>query len=172
MNFQEMIERLMQQNRQRQVPHAVMQQQQMQAQEQARNQAIMQEQMRINRQEAMSAQPIRPDGTNQRLLDRVGNRLRQVPPEQMQMLHEQLPQSAPSASPEMMMERGGMGALPNAFLQRLQQMEAMQPQLQDELQTGAGGWLPLREQHIRMKPQQPRLETHPELFGLGFGVQR
>ena len=126
MNFQEMIERLMQQNRQRQAPHAVMQQQQMQDQEQARNQAIMQEQMRINRQEAMSAQPIRPDGTNQRLLDRVGNRLRQVPPEQMQMLHEQLPQSAPSASPEMMMERGGMGALPNAFLQRLQQMQQQQ----------------------------------------------
>lgn len=145
MDFQEMIERLMQQNRQQQAPHAVMQQQQMQAQEQARNQAMMQEQMRINRQDAMSAQPIRPDGMNQRLLDRVGNRLRQVPPEQMQMLRQQLPQSAPAASPEdiqrqMQLDRGGMGALPSAFLQRLQQMQQQQ--------------------------------VPPTSFGRGYGVQR
>ena len=144
MDFQELIKRLMQQNINQQAPHAVMQQQQMQAQEQARE-AIMQQQMRKNRQDAMSAQPIRPDGMNQRLLDRVGNRLRQVPPEQMQMLQQQLPQSAPVASPEdiqrqMQLDRGGMGALPNAFLQRLQQMQQQQ--------------------------------VPPTSFGRGYGVQR
>tara|TARA_R110002012_G_scaffold283327_1_gene473648 strand:+ start:31 stop:516 length:486 start_codon:yes stop_codon:yes gene_type:complete len=161
MDFKEMIERLMRQNMQQQAPNAAMQHQQMQA-EQARNEA-MQQQMQRRGLGQLSDMDV------QRIQQMQQNRLRQVPPEQMQMLHQQLPQSAPAASPEMMMERGGMGALPNALMERLQQM---QPQLQDELQTGASGWLPLREQHIRMKPQKPRLETHPELFGLGFGVQR
>ena len=104
--------------------------------------------------------------------DQLMQIIQQLSPEQIQKLQQELAgQSAPAASNQQMQQGvgSGLGSLPNAFMERLQQQ---QPQLQDELQTGAGGWLPLREQNIRMKPTQPRLETHPELFGLGFGVQR
>lgn len=147
MDFREVLQRLMQQQ---QDPQKYMsdseqmllnqrQHQQMQAQEQARDQ-MMQEQMKMNRQKAMSAQPIRPDGLNQRLLDRVANNtLRQVPPEQRQMLLQELAgQSAPAASiQQMQMQRGGLGALPNAFMQRLQQQQQNQVP-QDALGLGYG----------------------------------
>lgn len=89
---------------------------------------MLQRLMQQNMQQQQDPQKYMSDSEQMMLnLNRMQqNRLRQVQPEQMQMLQQQLPQSAPAASPEMMMERGGMGALPNAFLERLQQMQQQQ----------------------------------------------
>jgi hypothetical protein len=169
MDFQEMIKRLMQQSGQHQSPVSDgdmqrIQQMQAQEQEQARRNQMMQQQMQQNR-------------------------LRQVPPEAIQMLQQQLPQSAPAASPEMMMERGGRSGHPlgpqldsdmaeilkRAIAGKLlsrgpmePKVQAPPPRLQDELQLGAGGWLPLQEQHMRMNPQK----VPPASLGPGYGVQR
>ncbi len=111
MDFKEMIERLMQQNMQQQAPISDMDMQRIQQQQ-------PQQQAPISDMDIQKMQQIQQQMQQ--------NRLRQVSPEQMQMLQQQLPQSAPAASPEMMIERGGMGALPNAFMERLQQMQQQQ----------------------------------------------
>jgi hypothetical protein len=120
MNFRDVIQNLMQQQSQ-QAPISDMDMQRIQQQQQP--------------------QPQQQAPISDMDIQKMQQMMQQLNPDQLRALQQEMAgQSAPAASPQQMMQQGagsGLGSLPNAFMQRLQQQKQNQVP-QDALGLGYG----------------------------------
>lgn len=102
---------------------------------------VIQNLMQQQTQQQPQPQPQQQAPISDMDIQKIQGIMQQLNPDQLRALQQELAgQSAPAASPQQMMQQGagsGLGSLPNAFMQRLQQQQQNQVP-QDSFGLGYG----------------------------------